>query len=45
MTGIPRSTSARTVGTIGRPPSSFTPWAPVSMSTWPALRMASSIET
>jgi hypothetical protein len=42
---MPRSTSAFTVRTIGAPPSSFTACAPVSCSTRPAFRMASSTDT
>ena len=45
MTGIPRSVIARTVSAIGCPPSSFTPWAPLSCSTRPALRIASATDT
>src|SRR3989441_9752110 len=45
MTGMPMSTRARTVAAIGRPPSSFTPWQPVSAMTRPQFLIASAGET
>jgi hypothetical protein len=42
MTGMPAATIARARATIGPPPSSFTPSAPVSLTNLTALRTASS---